>query len=246
MSHAMSDLIVCCVKWGSKYGPVYVNRLRSMVSRNLARRHDFLCLTDDPTGLDPAVGAVALPDRFTGFWNKLSLFRDGLFPHGTTILFFDVDLVIVGPLDVLLEPPGGFHYIRDWHDRPAFNSSVMRFEAGHHPQVYERFAADADAIVASRRYAGDQDWIRAQLPDASGFAPGRIVSYKRDLPSHVFPLAKKLRLQPRWLKAPRWMHVAPPPGASVVVFHGKPDPADVMDASFGPWKRAPFVKEAWR
>jgi hypothetical protein len=42
------------------------------------------------------------------------------------------------------------------------------------------------------------------------------------------------------------MTVSPPEGAAIVVFHGKPDPEDVMDAPYGPWKRAPFVKEHWR
>ena len=66
------------------------------------------------------------------------------------------------------------------------------------------------------------------------------------MPSHVLPMAKKLGLDFSWIKAPGWMEVSPPEGASIVVFHGKPDPEDVMDAPYGPWKRAPFVKEHWR
>ena len=129
---------------------------------------------------------------------------------------------------------------------PGCNSSVMRFEAGAFAQVYERFAARAEAIVASGDYPGDQDWIFTEIPDARYFSRERIVSYKKDLPSHILPLAKKLSLDFRWIKAPRFMTVAPSSEASIVVFHGKPDPEDVMNAPYGPWKRAPFVKEHWR
>ena len=240
-----SNPIVCCVKWGTKYPAEYVNRLRSMVSRHLAHPHDFVCLTEDPTGLDARIGTLPLPDAFAGFWNKLSLFRGDLFEPGRTLLYLDVDVVIVGPLDILLNDPGGFHIIRAFSANPGCNSSVMRFEAGAFAHVYDRFAARAVAILASGRYTGDQGWICEQVPDAKFFPRQTIVSYKKDMRSHILPVAKKLRLD-GWLKAPRFMTVAPPPGASIVVFHGKPDPEDVMDAPYGPWKRAPFVKEHWR
>jgi len=237
---------VCCVKWGSKYPPHYVNRLRSMVARHFPGRHDFVCLTDDPSGLDAGISTRPLPDRFTGFWNKISLFRRGLFEPGRTIIYLDLDLVIVGSLDFLLDAPGGFRFIGNWGKKPAMNSSVMRFQADEQAQVYERFSDRADEIVRSGRYAGDQNWITEQIPDAAFFPPRKIVSYKLDLPSHVFPLAKRIGLDFSFIKAPRFMTVATPPDASIVVFHGKPDPEDVMDAPYGPWKRAPFVKEHWR
>jgi hypothetical protein len=241
-----SELIVCCVKWGTKYPASYVNRLRRMVGRHLAAPHDFVCLTDDPAGLDPEIEALALPDRFEGFWNKVSLFRGDLFEPDATVLYFDVDIVVVGPLGFMLEGSADLTIIRAFSANPGFNSSVMRLKAGTLTRVYEHFAADAEAIVASGRFAGDQNWIYAEAPEAAVFPAGRIVSYKRDMPSHILPRAKKLGLDFAWLKAPRWMTVSPPPGASIVVFHGKPDPEDVMDAPYGPWKRAPFIKEHWR
>lgn len=237
--------IICCVKWGTKYPAPYTNRLRRMVARHLSRPHDFVCLTDDPTGLDPGIDAIPLPDSgFKGFWNKVSLFRGDLFEPGRTVLYLDVDVVIVGPLEFLLEGEADLTIIRAFSRNEGVNSSVMRFRAGSLTHVYERFAADAEAIVASGRFAGDQNWIGAEVPDAAHFPPGRIVSFKRDMPSHVFPRAKKLGFD-SWLKAPRWMTVSPPPGASIVVFHGKPDPEDVMDAPYGPYKRAPFIREHW-
>jgi hypothetical protein len=242
-----ADPIVCCVKWGTKYPAIYANRLRRMVRRHLAHPHDFVCLTDDPGGLDADIATIRLPDAdFAGFWNKISLFRADLFEPGRTVIYLDVDVVIVGPLDFMLEETtADLTIARGFSKNLAFNSSVMRFRAGTLAHVYERFANDAEAIVASGRFSGDQNWIHEQVPDAAFFPRGRIVSYKRDMRSHVFLQAKKLGFD-SWLKAPRWMTVKPPAGASIVVFHGKPDPEDVMDSPYGPWKRAPFVKEHWR
>jgi len=238
--------IVCCVKWGAKYPPLYVDRLRNMVARHLERPHDFVCLTDDRAGLEPGIATLALPDIFPGFWNKISLFRRGMFEPGQTILYLDLDIVIVGSLDFVFEDPGGFRFIGTFGTRPAFNSSVMRMQGDEQAHVYDRFVSQAVEVINSGRYAGDQNWITEQIPDTKFFPVDKILSYKRSMPSHAFPLAKKLKLDFNWLRAPRYMTVAPPPGASIVVFHGKPDPEDVMDAPYGPWKRAPFVKEHWR
>jgi hypothetical protein len=217
-----------------------------MVERYLSVPHDFVCLTEDPTGLDPDIRTIPLPDDYRGYWNKISLFRGDLFEPRRTMLYLDVDIVIVGSLDPLLEGDAALTIARGFSKNYVVNSSVMRFKAGTLTHVYDRFAEDPERIVASGRYATDQNWIHEQVPDAAFFPPGSIVSYKKDMPSHVFPLAKKLSLGLGWLKAPSWMTVSPPPGASIVVFHGKPDPEDVMDAPYGPWKRAPFIKEFWR
>ena len=242
-----SRVIVCCVKWGTKYPPLYVNRLRNMVARHLSHAHEFVCLTEDPAGLATDIRTLALPGGPIGFWNKISLFRRDLFEPGATIVYLDLDLVIVGAIDFLLEQPGGLVVIRDWGTiRGAFNSSVMRFNAGEYSFVHDHFHPRAEEIVASGRFNGDQDWIAAEVPDAKSFPAGKILSYKRDLNSNALPLAKKLGLDFSWLKAPRSMTVEVPPGASIIVFHGKPDPEDVIDSSYGLWKRAPFVKEHWR
>ena len=42
---------VLCMKWGTKYPADYVNRLYSMVARNMQRKFRFVCLTEDSEGL---------------------------------------------------------------------------------------------------------------------------------------------------------------------------------------------------
>ena len=58
---------IICMKWGTKYGPEYVNRLASMVRRNTTIPCRFVCMTDDPAaeratgGYDAEVRAAGLP-----------------------------------------------------------------------------------------------------------------------------------------------------------------------------------------
>ena len=52
---------VICMKWGKVYDATYVNRLQSMVRRNLKQSHRFVCFTDDPAGITPEVEVLPLP-----------------------------------------------------------------------------------------------------------------------------------------------------------------------------------------
>lgn len=53
---------VICMKWGDKYGAEYVNRLYNMVSRHLTLDFQMICLTDDSSGIDPAVTCHPIPE----------------------------------------------------------------------------------------------------------------------------------------------------------------------------------------
>jgi hypothetical protein len=43
---------VVCVKYGTKYGADYVNKLYEGIEKNLTLPHRFSCFTEDSTGLD--------------------------------------------------------------------------------------------------------------------------------------------------------------------------------------------------
>src|SRR5690606_8531328 len=101
---------VLCIKWGRKYGPDYVNKLHSMVSRHLHRPFRFVCLTDDGEGIDPRIEVKPIPavgfDQFDQRqpwtfghgWLKLTSFADPLYDLQGRTLFLDLDIVIVDTL----------------------------------------------------------------------------------------------------------------------------------------------------
>lgn len=227
---------VLCVKWGRKYGADYVNRLFSMVRRQLSIPHRFICLTDDPNGLEPTIQTVPLPPSSLEFcWSKLWIFSPGLAPAGSTLLYLDLDVVVTDGLDELLEYRSALDFVSvlDWNRwwSSQFNSSVMRFVAGAHADLYKHFleAVEAGKLVKKRewdeclqsrdkvvywrglrRYGSDQEWISRQLRQQGRLGersyPGPwILSYKRHCRKGL------------------------PAGAKVIVFHGEPKPHEVRD-----------------
>jgi len=96
---------VICMKWGTKYGPEYVNRLHAMVQRHLTLDFQMVCLTDDANGIHPEVRCLPIPplDLPPGSpergWTKLVTFAKDLHGLKGTALFLDVDVVIVGSMN---------------------------------------------------------------------------------------------------------------------------------------------------
>ena len=244
-AESLDVLNVVCLKWGTKYGPEYVNRLYRMVGRNLKRPFRFHCLTEDTSGLE--TGIVSLPlacsAGMSGWWYKLSLFAPEFFGLQGSLLYLDLDLVIVGNIDFLRDTPGDFVILRNWSRNPMWNSSVMRFRIGAYARVWEHFQADAKGVMA--RCNGDQEWIFHCVPEAATWPAGKIVSYKKSLDSRAFPLLAKLGGERLGLRAPAWLDTPLPSSAAIVVFHGKPDPEDIAQQPYGLWKRASFVARNW-
>ena len=138
---------VICIKWGTKFGSEYVNRLYRMVEKNLSLPHRFVCFTDDSDGLDAGIEVRKLPpyEDNTAIgdkgWRKLSLFNRDLSDLKGTALFLDLDIVIRKNIDAFFEAEGDFIIVKDWDfpDDIIGNSSVFRFEVGKHPDVLEDF-----------------------------------------------------------------------------------------------------------
>ncbi len=53
--------IVLCMKWGTKYGAEYVNRLYNMVKRHTTVDFKMVCLTDRTEGINPEVQCFPIP-----------------------------------------------------------------------------------------------------------------------------------------------------------------------------------------
>jgi hypothetical protein len=241
-----APVTVLCMKWGTKYGPDYVNRLYAMVARHLARPFRFVCLTDDVAGLRSEVIGAPIPSmpRFDQpkerGWLKIASFSPELAPMlDETVLFLDLDVVVMGSLDPLFDHPGALPMIRDWYHpvRLVGNSSVYRYRPAERRDVFETFARDADAIV--RRIRNEQEYLSEYLRargELSFWPPEWCPSYRVGcLPP--WPL--------RLWQAPR-----PPAGARVIVFHGEPKPSKAIVGRFGlglqSYRPAPWIAEHWR
>lgn len=191
-------------RWGNKYGPEYVERLRSGIARNLTMPHRFLCVGDD----------IPIEDR------ELLAFRDGCYcrlrafdpewqaKHNIEqLVWFDLDMVIVGQLDPLFDRADPLVVLTGNHWNPCrVNGSVLMLRAGAHADVWRDFdlkSADAIAHADGTWRGSDQTWIAHKAPDAPAWThKDGIYGYgKRHWPGDL------------------------PDDARIVTFNGKRDPA---------------------
>ena len=223
---------IVCLKHGNKYGVEYVNRLYSMCKRNCSVPFNFACITENTKGMSPEIVHIPLPSyNLSGWWFKPWVLSKE-FPLDGTILFLDLDLVIIKNIDNLwLHEPEKFCIIRDfnryripnWH---KFNSSIFRFESANYHFLWDNLVSDFSQI---KKFHGDQDWIHSQLKHGFSFWPEKwIQSYKWEIRNRSEITNKRFR------------EIANPevnPETSILVFHGEPNPHDVKD---------PIIVDNWR
>ena len=101
--------VILCMKWGTKYGPEYVNRLYAMVRRHLRGEFKFVCLTDRSDGIRAEVTCLPIPPLALPpgsperGWTKLTTFEADLHGLTGTALFLDLDVVIVDDITPFFE-----------------------------------------------------------------------------------------------------------------------------------------------
>lgn len=231
------------MKWGTKFGAADVNRLHRMVRAHVDGGLRMFCLTDDSRGIDPAVACLPLPhvpvvgDRLDRGWRKLGLFSPDLAQSVPgEVLYLDLDIAVVEPLDPFFALPGEFLIIKDYkpfryRHRFSGNSSVMRFHTGAHPGLLEEVRTRGERIRADFRDEQEfvSDYMRRQ--GLLRYWPaGWCASYKHDC---VRPLPLGL-----------WQPPALPAGARVIVFHGRPKPDEAVRGEGAKWYR-PLLPAPW-
>jgi hypothetical protein len=237
---------IVCLKWGNKYSPEYVNKLYGMVKRNTTVPFVFHCMTEQSLGVAPEINVLPLPNMgLHGWWYKLYLFNNNFYGLSGEILFLDLDIVITGSLDeIVTYAPGRFCIASD--GRPgAYNSSVMRFNIGSMDFVWNSFIFQQEKIVAD--FHGDQDWIQHQVLTADIYPFPLVVSYKFDCNARAKfgggLLGKWLRTKGLFMPSGEAIY---PKDARIILFHGKPDPEDVMHRPYDKYRRAPWIASYWK
>ena len=132
-----------CVKYGTKYGADYVNKLYNGVKRNLSINHSFACFTEDKNGLDENIKVIPLKEKnseWQGWWSKVNIF-DGEYyrdiignEQELTVLYIDLDMIIAGNMDDLVLNFRGRFTTLTTNDifceqaQDGYNSSIMIFK----------------------------------------------------------------------------------------------------------------------
>lgn len=167
------------------YTDAHVRIWAEMIRRHLTLPHTLAVVTDLPGDYGPGVEVIAPPGEFEAVriprWGearpqchrRLAMFRRdavGLFGC-ERIVCTDLDLVVCGSLDPVLDIEDDFRITRGTAARRAYNGSMMSIRLGSRPQAYEKFTP-ARAIEASINHVGsDQAWIAHCLPGEKTWGP---------------------------------------------------------------------------
>ena len=219
---------IVCVKQGGFYGPEYVNKLYSMVARNTKRPFRFICFTENREGLDEQVECRPLPYHLRGWWCKIPLFAPPMCIENDQIICMDLDIVITGNIDWLLDYRGNFavlnyHWktVNDVNAPKYYNGSLWSLKPGYGSHVWENFAKCGDEVM--KRCYSDQEYISEQITDADliqDMFPGEVLGFN----THYWNLKgaeRKYKAKSMW------------------VFHGFPKPAEV-------YKKVDWIQEHWQ
>lgn len=227
---------VVCWKWAPKpgyrstFGPDTVNVLRSMVRRHYPHPHRFVCVTDDPGGIDRGIEIIPawndyadVPSPHGGknpsCYRRLRLFHpDAAQWFGQRYVSLDLDVVITGDLTPLWHRSEECVFWGDTNPQPNshYNGSMMLLTAGARPQVWNDFnpKTSPDESLNAKAWGSDQGWISYKLGC-------REAKWKRE--DGVYSFRNDVKMQ-RTL----------PDNARMVIFHGAHDPWE-HPASQLPW-----------
>jgi hypothetical protein len=173
-----------CLKWGTKYGPDYVNNLQDQLQQ------DVICITDDPTGLN--CDSIELPKTSVKWWNKMVLFNED-FIKGPGV-FYDLDMAIRKNHD-WFQPDEYMKFLyTDWlglkqlkqdtvdkkHKYCSINSSIICWdERTKRNHIWEYYQKHKEKIEFS--FSGIDTFIEHRFPnDYNLYDTGLVSSYYKN------------------------------------------------------------------
>jgi hypothetical protein len=224
-------LAICTWLWGDKYTVEDVYKLKRGIDRHLNETYRFLVMTERERNWSPPQGierhAIKDPEllKHQGCFARLRMFDYGWQQNrklDDRLVCLDLDVVIVGALDVLFDRKETFIILGGANSmNPCpFNGSVMMVAPGHHGELWSDFSLEAAQKIPFYKFPDDQGWIAHKLPDAPTWPCGR--------KSGIYAFMK-----PGW----QFNHHLLPQNARIVAFPGARQPGD--------FKNLDWVKKNW-
>lgn len=208
-------MILCVLKSGGQYDASWVKKLRDGVHRNTTSSYRFVCLSDVDFSIDetwkPRTERIPLKHGWPGWWSKIEMFSPGIITE--PCLYLDLDTVITGNIDHLLELPYDFAMLRNFHEPDFVGSGVMWFknENSVPHKVYQKFLKMPECYIQhhERRKNGSHLGDQAFIWDTLG-GDIKLIDTSHGIRSFKYHCRSHL-----------------PPETSVVCFHGTPRPNQV-------------------
>lgn len=229
-----------CVIHGDGYSWNYVEKLYSMLSRNITPGIRLHVYTEESRPVPKHMIKHPLIDLgISGpkksWWYKMQMFNPDFYRG--PLLYFDLDVVITGNIDWIWQLPlKHFWAIRDFKHlwRPTFygiNSSVMWWNTPQYEHVWRNFEIQPIAEVL-KRYHGDQDYLSAVINERERrlFNVDQVQSWRWQALDGGYDFKLRKYHQPG-------TGTKISDQTSILVFHGKPKPENIQD---------PLVIQNWQ
>jgi len=172
------------LKWGTKYGPEYVNRLYNSIKKTYSGSFEFYCFTDNPDGLScKTIDINTLPNHGSKVFTavKLDLFN-GL-PFKGPYVLLDLDILILRDL-------------KQYFDEYEFSEPRFIKCSWQPPErIYESYYK-GDCYVNSSfvTWTGDQlTWVQSRLEEVKEVVLHKIPSFDKFL---FYTSRKRLTFHP--------------------------------------------------
>jgi hypothetical protein len=172
------------LKWGTKYGPEYVNRLYNSIKKTYSGSFEFYCFTDNPDDLScKTIDINTLPNHGSKVFTavKLDLFN-GLPFEGPYVLL-DLDILILRDL-------------KQYFDEYEFSEPRFIKCSWQPPErIYESYYK-GDCYVNSSfvTWTGDQlTWVQSRLEEVKEVVLHKIPSFDKFL---FYTSRKRLTFHP--------------------------------------------------
>ena len=229
---------ILSIKWGKVFSSEQVNILHRAARANCSTDFDFVCLTDDSSGLDNEI--ISHPIPMSGLkifqsgdlWRKICLFNPELCEFLDRVLYLDLDTVIVGNIDDFFKDPGqslhmlntGPRWRRFDESLPAYPASgVMVYRIEPNTIIFDKFKSNPEKIC--QRYKLEQEFVGDAARSVEYFPLQWIQSFKYHLRRQY---VVDLFLPPK----------NPASDTKIVAFHGYPRPSQVAENTQR-WARFP-------
>ncbi len=266
---------VVCLSVGDAFPPTYVYRLYSSIKRNTTKYFDFVCICDganaskirDRMPFGTCELYLISPEEYPKWWGKFNLFKPEFQEWiDDDIIFFDLDTIITGPMDDILEAKNdqtGFIILRNFLQPPVRNphakticelgSAVMYVGRRNKLKIlHGEYLSQVkqERIPQWDKDGGDQKLIEACIE----YGGATFWEYdSRKIPENYSKIGA---LNSSYHRAPLfgiWQDMFPnrfysskypvrlhdvPQGASVICYHGNPRPHDDQTN--------PIVANHWR
>ena len=153
-------------------GAEYARKLFAGVDRHLEQPHTNYLLTDSPDLAPPGVIVCHTPltrEQGPGWWGKMAIFHPDVLPQGDRALYLDLDNVVCGPLDKIVDvqaPNTPLVMVDDMYTPGLPNGSTLLFVPWACGHLWHEYAANPTQIqqeFSQWPNAADQAFIAKRI-----------------------------------------------------------------------------------